>query len=134
MIRTLQAVQAQDYPHYEIIVVDNCSTDNTWTIIGRLASEDPRIRCFRNTENIGPVRNWIAAAEHATGEYCKILWSDDLMSPAFVALAVDAFLRHEDLAFVYSSVEFINDNGAVIGKPSSCVAAFSLTLEYSPNR
>jgi glycosyltransferase involved in cell wall biosynthesis len=114
---TVRSAASQTYSPLEIIVVDNCSTDNTWKIVERLAGEDRRIRCFRNSENIGPVRNWIAAAGHATGEYCKILWSDDLMSPAFVALAVDAFLRHEDLAFVYSSVEFINDNGAVIGKP-----------------
>ena len=114
---TIRSAAGQTYSPLEIIIMDNCSTDNTWKIVERLASKDRRIKCFRNTENIGPVRNWIAAAGHATGEYCKILWSDDLMSPGFVALAVDAFQRHDDLAFVYSSVEFINENSTIISKP-----------------
>ena len=114
---TVRSALNQTYSPIEIIVVDNCSSDNTWEAVARLASKDPRIRCFRNDRNIGPVRNWIAAAEHAAGEYCKILWSDDLMSPRFVELAVDAFLHHDDLAFVYSSIEYINENSDVISKP-----------------
>ena len=114
---TVRSALDQTYPTIEVVVVDNCSTDNTWGIVSEMARQDSRIRSFRNSENIGPVRNWIAAAARADGEYSKILWSDDLMHPRFIETAVAAFQRHNGLAFVYSSVAFINDAGTVTSKP-----------------
>jgi glycosyltransferase involved in cell wall biosynthesis len=108
--RTIESALQQTWPDIEVIVVDNCSTDHTWKIVSELAGRDMRIRCFKNSRNIGPVRNWIEAARHATGEFSKILWSDDLMAPGFVETAVRCFMEHDDLAFVYSAVLFIDDD------------------------
>jgi len=114
---TIRSALDQTYASIELVVVDNCSIDRTWKLVSEMARHDGRIRCFRNNTNIGPVRNWIAAAQHAEGVYSKILWSDDLMDPAFIETAVAAFREHEGLAFVYSSVDFIDTVGNITSKP-----------------
>lgn len=77
----IQSALDQTFTDHEIVVVDNASDDGTWEICQQFASRDPRVRVFRNEENIGPVRNWIRCAQETLGEYVKILFSDDLLEP-----------------------------------------------------
>ena len=76
----VQSALEQTFTDFEIIIVDNASTDTTWKICQQIAEQDKRIRIFRNERNIGPVRNWRRCIEEARGVYGKILWSDDLIS------------------------------------------------------
>jgi len=102
---TVRSALAQTYTNIEIIIVDNASTDGTWHILESLARDDRRIRIYRNETNIGPVRNWITCVERATGEYSKILWSDDLMAPSFLERCIP-YIRDPDVGFVYSAARF----------------------------
>lgn len=97
----------QTYKNIEIIIVDNCSTDNTWEILHDLAKEDNRIKIFSNKVNLGPVLNWAECIKRASGEYYKILWSDDKVSANFIEEAIK--LMNNDTAFVISPVEIFND-------------------------
>lgn len=100
----------QTYSNLEIIIVDNCSTDNTWRICQDLACRDSRIRTFRNDTNIGPVRNWKRCIDEATGEYGKILWSDDKIAPDFLEKTISFFHTTEDVGFVFTQPEIFNDD------------------------
>ena len=82
----------QTYKNIEVIVVDNKSTDNSWMILENLAKNDSRIKLFQNDTNIGPVKNWKRCIDKATGKFCKILWSDDLIAPEFLERTLP-FLR-----------------------------------------
>ena len=105
---TVQSALNQTYKNIEIIVVDNQSTDNTWEILQKLASQYERIKIFQNERNIGPVRNWKICIDEASGEYGKILWSDDLIAPQFLEKTVP-YLENEDVGFVFTGTEiFIN--------------------------
>lgn len=105
---TVQSALNQTYKNIEIIVVDNQSTDNTWEILQKLASQYERIKIFQNERNIGPVRNWKRCIDEANGEYGKILWSDDLIAPQFLEKTVP-YLENEDVGFVFTGTEiFIN--------------------------
>lgn len=73
------SARAQEYENYEIVIVDNASTDRTWQICQKHASLDKRIRAYQNTENIGPVKNWKRCAQLAEGELSKVLFSDDML-------------------------------------------------------
>ncbi len=106
---TVQSALNQTYKNIEIIIVDNKSTDNTWEILQRLASQDKRIRIFQNETNIGPVRNWKRCIDEANGVYGKILWSDDLMAPDFIEKTVDIFANKENLGFIFSGVEIFDE-------------------------
>lgn len=105
---TLDSALAQTYRNIEVIVVDNASTDRTWSIIQTYAERDQRIRAFRNDTNIGPVRNWRRAVEEARGVYGKILWSDDLIAPEYLERTIPYF--DEDVGFVYSVVRIFTKN------------------------
>lgn len=105
---TVQSALNQTYKNIEIIVVDNQSTDNTWEILQKLASQYERIKIFQNERNIGPVRNWKRCIDEANGEYGKILWSDDLIAPQFLEKTVP-YLENEDVGFVFTGTEIFID-------------------------
>ena len=105
---TVQSALNQTYTNIEIIVVDNKSTDNTWDVLNTLAKQDNRIKIFQNDTNIGPVRNWKRCVDHASGEYGKFLWSDDLISPEFLEKTV-SFLENEEIGFVFTGTEIFVD-------------------------
>jgi glycosyltransferase involved in cell wall biosynthesis len=100
----IESAQNQTYDNIEIIIVDNKSSDKTKEICTKYAAADPRILFFQNSENIGPVRNWKKCAENASGVYCKILFSDDLLMPDCISTMVSAF-NSAEISLVYSSVE-----------------------------
>lgn len=99
----IESALAQTYTNIEVVVVDNASTDGTWTICQQFATKDQRVRIFRNEANIGPVRNWLACVEQARGELGKILFSDDLIYPQFLAHTVP-YLEDQEVAFVSTAV------------------------------
>jgi glycosyltransferase involved in cell wall biosynthesis len=105
---TVQSAMNQNYEDIEIIVVDNKSTDATWQVLEKLASKDERIKIFQNETNIGPVRNWKRCIDEASGEYGKILWSDDLIAPEFIEKTVP-YLENKDVGFVFTGTEIFID-------------------------
>jgi len=96
----IQSALYQTYADFEVVVVDNASDDGTWEICQCFAAQDQRVRVFRNTTNIGPVRNWRRCAEEARGEFSKILFSDDTLEPDCLAEMVPK-LDDADVALVY---------------------------------
>ncbi len=108
----IESALGQTYPNIEVIVGDNASSDGTWIICQQFAAKDKRVRIFRNNQNIGPVRNWLACLAQAQGEYTKILWSDDLIHPDFLTKTLP-YLNDPQVGFVYSSAylfeKFVGD-------------------------
>jgi glycosyltransferase involved in cell wall biosynthesis len=82
----VDSVLGQTYKDFELIIVDNQSTDNTVQLIRKYT--DPRIRFFQNDTNIGLIPNWNMAMSKASGEYIKILPADDILYPDCLALQV----------------------------------------------
>lgn len=98
----IQSALDQTFNDFEVIVGDNKSEDRTFEICQEFAARDSRVKVFQNDTNIGPVRNWQACAEKASGEFCKILFSDDaLMSTCLETMAPR--LDDPDVAFVFSA-------------------------------
>lgn len=92
---------SQDYDNFEVVVSDNCSTDGTWELCYRSYSHHSKIRLIRNSSNIGPVMNWLVAAQAATGYYTKFLFSDDLLFKSCLSSLISQF--DKDVGFSYSS-------------------------------
>lgn len=99
--QTLASALEQTFEDFEVVVVDNCSTDSSWELVQRVAARDSRVRVFRNDSNIGPVRNWQRCVREARGELGKILWSDDLLHREYLAQAVPV-MTDKAVGFVYS--------------------------------
>ncbi|MCC5899578.1 MAG: glycosyltransferase [Phormidium sp. BM_Day4_Bin.17] len=105
LIPCLESALAQTVQDFELILVDNASTDGTWEICQEFARKDSRIRIFRNETNLGPVRNWIRSIEEARGKYAKVLLSDDLISPTFLEKTVPYLENNPEIGFVYTAAE-----------------------------
>ena len=101
----------QDYGNIEIIITDNASSDDTVKIVKEYVKRDSRVKLFARKKS-GPV-NWKAGLSFTSGQYIKILWSDDLMSYSFITKAMNLFNNYNNLAFVYSSVK--------IGETPNCI-------------
>ena len=96
----------QKYKNLEIIIVDNCSKDNTNEIINNYLKLDNRIIYYKNNENIGPVLNWNKCIDLASGEYVKILWSDDLIDDNFIFDTISVF--SDKTAFVLTGYNILD--------------------------
>lgn len=110
---TLESAIAQTYRCCEIVVVDNKSSDRTFSILTEYAYRHSNMKIFQNETNLGPVRNWVKCLEYATGEYIKILWSDDLLDPRFVEQCLPFLRDNLDVGFVFTRTRIFNTEKAV---------------------
>ena len=77
----IESVLASSYINFELIIVDDQSTDNTFQIANSYAAKDSRIKIYRNNRNLGDYLNRNKAASYSSGKYLKYLDSDDLIYP-----------------------------------------------------
>jgi glycosyltransferase involved in cell wall biosynthesis len=82
----IESVLAQTYRDFQLIVSDNCSSDDTGAIVQRF--DDPRIRYSKNATNLGLIGNMNRCLELATGDYLCIFHHDDVMLPENLARKV----------------------------------------------
>ena len=94
----------QTHANFEIIVVDNASTDNTWAICQKIKETDSRLKIFRNSTNLGPVMNWKKCLDYSSGHYIKVLFSDDLIHPKCIEMMLPKLESYSEVGFVYSNV------------------------------
>ena len=104
--RAIDSAINQTYKNIEIIIVDNCSTDNTWQIIQNYQIKDKRISIFRNDVNIGPVRNWLECLRRSKGDFIKFIYSDDWIDNNWIEEALKPLIDI-NIGFSFSPVEII---------------------------
>jgi glycosyltransferase involved in cell wall biosynthesis len=98
---TAESIFAQTYPHWEWVIVDDGSTDNSWDIISGYANTDPRVKVFkRNRDPKGAAACRNIAVERSTGEYLVFLDTDDLLASFCLQQRVDAMLQHPEADFL----------------------------------
>lgn len=105
----IESVLAQTYSDYELLIIDNCSTDNTPEVVRRYAERDPRIIYFRNGSNLGLVGNLNRCLESARHEYVKILCADDLLAPDCLKKSVAVLENHPNVVLVAHARHLVND-------------------------
>ena len=96
---SVQSVLAQSYPHWELLIVDDCSTDATPELLRRF--NDPRIRVFRNDKNSGAAVSRNYALREARGRWIAFLDSDDTWAPEKLEKQL-AFMRMGGYAFSFT--------------------------------
>lgn len=102
IVEAIESVRAQTYVQWELIVVDDCSIDDSVSVVSRIADADSRISLVVNQSNVGPGETRNAGIEAARGEFLTFLDSDDLWNKEFIRRSVDA-IRHTGSPFVFSS-------------------------------
>ena len=112
LAEAIESILAQSYRHFELIICDNASVDSTEQICRRFATQDDRIRYFRNAENLGAVRNFNLTVERASGKYFRWAAHDDRIAPEYLARAVAALEADPTLVLCHCQVKVIDENGA----------------------
>jgi teichuronic acid biosynthesis glycosyltransferase TuaG len=107
---TLQSVHNQSYQNWEMILVDDASTDKTVKIINDFAKADNRIKLFQLPKNSGNGFARNAALEKATGKYIAYLDADDLWFPSKLEKQIQ-FLKDNKLPFTFSFYDSIDEEG-----------------------
>lgn len=110
----LESILAQTYRDFELIISDNASTDSTPNICQAYADKDPRIRYYRNEENLGGPANFNHAFELSTGEYFKWAAHDDVLAPGFLLACVQVLDRDPKVVLCHPRARIIDENGSVI--------------------
>ena len=100
LAKCVNSILAQDYGCFEVLIMDNCSPDNTPEVAQSF--KDPRVRHIRNDSNLGHVRNYNKGLTLARGKYVWVLCADDVLrSSAVLGRFVDVMERNANLAFVF---------------------------------
>src|SRR5207253_381891 len=97
---TLDSVWKQDFQDFEVVVVDDGSSDDTIEVLA--AETDPRLRVFHRSENKGQAATITEAIGYARGDYVKFLDSDDLLHSDCLSKMTVALDGHPAAAFVFS--------------------------------
>jgi glycosyltransferase involved in cell wall biosynthesis len=106
--RAIESVLTQDYRNFELIVIDDGSTDATGQVVQ--SSNDERIRYFRqDNSGVSSARN--SGIRRAAGRYIMPLDADDMMAPAFITKHLREFEEYPDADLVYCDVLLIDENG-----------------------
>lgn len=74
----LESILSQTYKDFEVIICDDCSSDNTFLILEEYVNKDPRIKIYKNDENLGFVKNFEKAIKLCSGEFIALSDQDDL--------------------------------------------------------
>lgn len=117
---TIRSVQAQTYQNWEMIIVDDCSTDGSDKVIEPLMEEDGRIRLLKNEKNSGAAVSRNYALREAKGRWIAYLDSDDLWAPEKLEKQIE-FMVGGGYSFSYTEYKEIDDRlketGVLISGP-----------------
>lgn len=111
---TIRSVLNQSYSEFTLYILDNCSTDDTPSVVTEFIDE--RLHYIRHEKNIGGIGNLNYALEHCKADYCVIFHDDDLMCEDFLMKEVEILESNEDIDIVSCNCFNIDENSNVIEK------------------
>ncbi len=115
----LDSVMHQTRPPDEIVLIDDCSTDNTYSLVKQYQKKIP-IRYFRHKKNLGQVTTYNHALAEAKGDYIFLLSADDYLAPEILAKEAAVLDAYPQVGLVYSQ-SYTKKNGKsmlIVAKPA----------------
>jgi len=112
---TIGSAQAQTYSDWEMLIVDDCSPDDTGDRVEAIAASDPRVILIRQTTNSGPAAARNVALVRANGRYVAFLDSDDLWMPGKLAAQLE-FMAERRAAVSHTGFRRMTQDGTRLGR------------------
>ncbi len=113
ILDTVASVLASDYDNIEVIIVDDCSTDDTYEKI--LGLDPSKVFVYKNEKNLGMAGNWNRCLSLCRGEYVRLLCADDRIDADLISKEVALLESNPSVVMVSSDTAFINEAGEVVG-------------------
>jgi glycosyltransferase involved in cell wall biosynthesis len=121
----LDSAVSQSYPNLEILVSDNCSTDNTEELVR--GYRDSRIRYVRQQSNIGMLRNENYCVQAASGHYFQLLCDDDMIDSDFVESCIGTAGADSDVGVILTGTRLVGESGVLLGENRNTAGGLSTT-------
>lgn len=121
--QALMSALNQTYANIDLIVSDNCSTDSTETLVGSF--NDPRIRYFRQSKNIGANNNFNFCLKQAKGDYFLFLLDDDLIDRDFVETCMKAVNSYDEIGIIRTGSRVIDQDGNILNETPNTVSGLT---------
>lgn len=121
--QSIESVLSQTYGDFELVIIDNGSTDNTADVIR--SYKDERIKFLKVPSNLGPSLAVNIAIGHSTGKYVALLAADDYWTPEKLARQTAYLDSHPDTGAVFSLASVVDEEGIYFLTTSMCMAGFS---------
>ena len=109
MRQSIESVINQTYKNWELIIIDDCSSDNTPHIAKEYANQDNRIKYYRNETNLKLPRGLNRGFSLSKGEYLTWTSDDNMFNPNAIEVMVDT-IKTEQVELVYASYDIIDEN------------------------
>ena len=122
---SIESVINQSYQQWQLIVVDDCSTDCSRDVIKRYTVKDSRIKLFVSSSNSGPAATRNRAIDVASGRFIAFLDADDSWEPQKLEKQI-SFMLEKDIAFSFTSYRKIDEDGKFL---RNRIAPSSLTYQ-----
>jgi len=129
LAKTIDSLLSQDYPNLEILISDNCSTDNTGAIGRAYAASNAKIKYWCNDKNIGSIPNFELLFSKCQGKYFFWCGHNDIFSPQFVSKAVTALESDQGLAHCFPHGIMVNEDGSRFNYPHSFIDTRGMSKE-----
>lgn len=110
--KAIESVLEQTYQDFELLVIDNASTDNTEDVVHSFV--DKRIRYVKNEKNIGIIGNWNKCVQLSSGKYLTILGDDDILSKRFLEESMAVHNSHPTVGFTFAHCNKVDETGNFI--------------------
>lgn len=111
---SIDSILSQTYKNWELIIVDDCSTDQTPEIIKYYQESDNRINIYTNEINLGLPKSLNTGFSFASGDYYTWTSDDNLYLPAALEKMIDFLEKEPDIMMVYADYSMIDSSGSII--------------------
>lgn len=123
LLNVIQRALEQSYQNIEVIVSDNCSSDNTTEVVQSI--EDKRLRYVRHETNIGANNNFNYCLKEAKGEYFLLFHDDDMIDIDFVETCISSLKNKASVGAIYTGIRIIDDNDNVLQENTNRASGLS---------
>ena len=111
---TIKSVLSQTYKNWEMVIVEDASSDNSFDVISQYVEKDNRIKLIQNSSNIGAASSRNKAIEYASGKYIAFLDSDDIWFSDKLEKQI-MLMKNDNIIMSYSAYETIDKEEHTIG-------------------
>jgi GT2 family glycosyltransferase len=105
----LDSILGQDFTDLEVLVLDNCSSDDTQQVM-RAYADDPRVRYIRHAINMSSVYNWNLAVRSGVGRYFALISADDFILPGHFSKLIGLLQANPRCVMAYTPIQHVDVN------------------------
>ena len=129
----IHSVLKQSFQDWEFLIIDDCSTDESFLIAKKFENQDSRIKVFKSPYNRGMVQNTNELILASKGEYIAIINSDDYWEEKKLEKQVDFLDNNREYGACFTSVNMINEGGKIILNKKKPQESFIIIQKYGLN-